>query len=83
MASEVPTNELNVLVTCRFLLLNKLFTLSVQINMQLIYKVSIKINRRFPLIVCCVKKYIFFKGQSWPKNPIPYYIIIYSPLLTI
>ena len=54
MASEVPTNELNVLVTCELFLFKRLLTLTVQ-NMQLTFKVSLKIYMNFSLTVCCIK----------------------------
>ena len=50
MASEVPTNELNVLVTCELFLFKRLLTLTVQ-NMQLTFKVSLKIYMNLALIL--------------------------------
>jgi len=60
MASEVPNNELNALVTCEFFIFKRIFTLDVQQN-QLTLKVSNKLVVTFSLIVCCKK--LKFKGQ--------------------
>ena len=61
MASEVPTHELDALVTCELFIFKRFLTLTVQI-MQLTLKVSNKLFMNFSLTVCCNKLYL--KGHN-------------------
>ena len=67
MASEVPTNELNALVTCGLFIFKRIFTLEVH-KLQLTLKVSDKLSVNFSLIVCSIERIISFTGQFDPKK---------------
>jgi hypothetical protein len=67
MASEVPTHELNALVTCGLFTVKRIFTLIAQ-RMQLTIKVPNNLYMNFPLIVCCRRSFKSSWGHFDPKK---------------
>ena len=77
MASEVPTHELNALVTCGLFILKRIFTLDAH-KLQLTLKVQNKLLMNFPLIVCCIERFSSFMGQFDPKKE---YLELAAPVM--
>lgn len=67
MASEVPTNELNALVTCGLFTFKRIFTLEAH-KLQLTHKVPNKFLMNSPLIVCFIERLKSFMGHFDPKK---------------
>jgi hypothetical protein len=77
MASEVPTHELNALVTCELFIFKRIFTLDAH-KLQLTLKVPNKFLMNFPLIVCCIEKLSSFMGHFDPKKE---YLELAAPVM--